>query len=362
MSFSLSVFTKLTKQFKLYSFVTILFFVPSFSYSSPPKIDDRPYTIVLLPDTQYYKNYSGVSRLHVFDSQTRWIADNLIRENIVLTLHLGDIVDISTDSLWLSALKSLNYIDGLMPFILTAGNHDILELKDPATSTYQKSYQLFEKYFTEEKYNKLPWYGGAYEKNKIKNSYYFLNFGGDKYLILTLEYGPRDKVLNWANKIIEKYPTKKAIIVTHAYMAKGPFRLKPGVKYSPKITGVPFEGNEYKFSGLDGWANGGDAIWERLVKNHQNIEFVFSAHSGGPGKLISQGIHGNQVFQIGTNYQWEDNGGNGYLRLMKFYPQKKQVTVKTYSPLLDHFKTDSENQFQIDLKKRKFLHIDPTLK
>jgi len=358
---SLLVLFKLKKQFILYSFGAILYFVPTFAFASP-HANDRPFTIALLPDTQYYKKYSGTSRLHIFESQTRWIADNMIGENIILTIHLGDIVDISTDSLWLSALKSLNFIDGLMPFILTAGNHDILELKNKETSTYEKSYQLFEKHFTEEKFKKLPWYGGTFEKGTIKNSFYFFNLGGVDYLILTLEYGPRDKVLDWANKIIKNFPTKKTIIVTHAYMAKGPVRLAPGAKHSPKIKGVPFEAKEYKYSEREGWANGGNVIWEKLVKNHPNIEFVFSGHSGGPGKLISKGVHGNPVFQVGANYQWEENGGNGYLRLMKFYPQKKQVTVKTYSPLLDHFRTDFENNFQIDLEKGNFSPINSSLK
>ena len=50
-----------------------------------------------------------------------------------------------------------------------------------------------------------------------------------------------------------------------------------------------------------------------------------------------------------------ENGGNGYLRLMKFYPEKKKITVKTYSPILDNFLINSENQFSIDLEKGKFL-------
>ena len=141
-------------------------------------------------------------------------------------------------------------------------------------------------------------------------------------------------------------------------MAKGSKRLKAGVRFSPKTSNVPYGSKEYEASGIDGWANGGDIIWEKFVKKHKNIEFVFSAHSGGPGKLISKGIHGNPVFQVGANYQWEENGGNGYLRLMKFYPKKKKVTVKTYSPLLDHFRTDWENQFLLDLDKGKFLKLD----
>ncbi len=319
---------------------------------------DRPFTIALLPDTQKYKNFSGIARAHIFDSQTQWIADHIIDENIVLTLHLGDIVDISVNSLWDAALSSLDYLNGLVPLVLTAGNHDISELVDPGSATYTESYQLFNKRVPASRFNKLPWFGGIYEKGKIENAYYFFNFGRVEYIVLALEYGPRDKVLDWANKIVEKYSEKTAIIVTHAYMAKGPKRLKAGDKYSPKLKEVPYHSKEYEYLSKEIWANDGDVIWERLAKKHKNIMFVFSGHSKGPGKLISKGVNGNPVFQVGANYQWEENGGNGYLRLMKFYPKTKKVTVKTYSPLLDHFRTDWENQFLIDLNTGEFLKLE----
>jgi len=325
------------------------------------QFDDRPFTIVLLPDTQYYKDYSGISRNHIFDSQTQWIANHLIDENIVLTIHLGDIVDISTESLWVDALYNLTHLEGLTPIILALGNHDIQELEDPGSSTYINSYELFNRKFPEDRFNKLPWFGGVFEKGKIENAYFLFNFAGVEYVILTLEYGPRDKVLDWANNIVKMFPKKKAIIVTHAYMAKGGKRLKPGIKLSPKMKEMPYEPTDYKYSTEDGWANGGDIIWERFAKKHENIEFVFSGHSKGPGKLISKGDHGNSVFQVGANYQWEENGGNGYLRLMKFFPKENKVTVKTYSPLLDKFRTDWENQFLIDLNKGKFLKLGSSL-
>ncbi len=342
----------------IFLLVLFLFLEPSSFAVSSFQNDKRPFTIALLPDTQKYKNFSGIARAHIFDSQTQWIADHIIDENIVLTLHVGDIVDISVDSLWNDALNSLSYLDDLVPLVLTAGNHDIAELVDPGTSTYTESYQLFNKTIPEERFNKFPWFGGVYQKGKIENAYYFFKFAGVEYIILALEYGPRDKVLDWANEIVKKFPEKRAIIVTHAYMAKGPKRLKAGLKYSPKMKEVPYQEKDYGYSTKEGWANGGDVIWERLAKKHKNILFVFSGHSKGPGKLISKGDHGNPVFQVGANYQWEENGGNGYLRLMKFDPKKKTVRVKTYSPLLDHFRTDWENQFLIDLNKGEFLKLD----
>ena len=78
----------------------------------------------------------------------------------------------------------------------------------------------------------------------------------------------------------------------------------------------------------------------------------------GSGKLISKGDHGNWIFQIGTNYQWEENGGNGYLRLLKFYPEENKVEVRTYSPYLNQFKITSADNFTIDLKNAVFKNLD----
>ncbi len=343
---------------KITTFIFICLICPAFVFASSSQTNERPYTIVLLPDTQKYKNFSGISRAHIFDSQTQWIADHIIDQNIVLALHLGDIVDISIDSLWNDALNSLGFLDGLIPLVLTAGNHDIAELVNPGTAKYTVSYRIFNKYFPEERFNRLPWFGGIFEKGKIENAYYFFNLSSDEYLILALEYGPRDKVLDWANEVVKKFPTKKVVVVTHAYMQKGPERLKRGTNHYPKMKEVPYGVSNFESGGNDGWANGGDVIWEKLVRKHKNIRFVFSGHSRGPGKLISKGDEGNFVFQIGSNYQWEKNGGNGYLRLMKFHPKENKITLKTYSPLLDQFRTDWENQFQIDLKKGAFLKLD----
>ena len=80
-----------------------------------PKIDinKKPFTIILLPDTQKYKHEFRGSRSHIFESQTKWIVDHVIDKNIVLVLHLGDIVDYSNAEQWHYASKSLNILNGI---------------------------------------------------------------------------------------------------------------------------------------------------------------------------------------------------------------------------------------------------------
>ena len=54
---------------------------------------------------------------------------------------------------------------------------------------------------------------------------------------------------------------------------------------------------------------------------------------------------------IVLNYLFLANGGNRYMRIMEFYPKINKLQIKTYSSYLDDYKTDSQNQFVVDLSK-----------
>ena len=55
------------------------------------------------------------------------------------------------------------------------------------------------------------------------------------FIILSLEFKPRNEALEWANKVISFHPNHQCIIVTHAYL-KG-----NGKRY--KNIGFKIEGN-----------------------------------------------------------------------------------------------------------------------
>ena len=61
-----------------------------------PIAPDRTFSLVVIPDTQQYRPLESGSEQwgnSVFQSYTRWIADNLKQQNIVFVTHVGDIVD-----------------------------------------------------------------------------------------------------------------------------------------------------------------------------------------------------------------------------------------------------------------------------
>lgn len=51
------------------------------------------------------------------------------------------------------------------------------------------------------------------------------------------------------------------------------------------------------------------------------MAFVFNGHvlDTGAGRLVGVGDHGNRVYQILANYQFQPYGGGSFLRLIEFF-------------------------------------------
>lgn len=297
----------------------------------------KPFTLVLLPDTQ---NYS-MKFPEIFRSQTQWIADNA--DSITFVLHQGDITNNNNVEQWENAVSALFLMDGKVPYTFVAGNHDFGSGGGAANT---RESELFNKYLPYEKYSKMEGFGGAFEEGKMDNTWYTFKAGGVNWLILSLEFGPRDKVLDWAGKVIADHPDHKVIINTHAYMYSDSKRMNAANadhKWVPQKYGVS------KLTGEDA-VNDGEMMWSKLVSKYPNILFVFSGHvlNSGLGYLESKGEHGNTVYQILANYQMKEKGGNGFLRIMTMDTKNGRVSVKSYSPYINEYKTDPENEFVIE--------------
>src|SRR5690606_40006682 len=81
-------------------------------------------------------------------------------------------------------------------------------------------------------------FGGTFESGRMENSWHIFRAGGLNLLILSLEFGPRNKVLDWAARIIREHPRHKVIINTHAYMYADDTRMGPGDKWLPGDYGL----------------------------------------------------------------------------------------------------------------------------
>lgn len=296
--------------------------------------------VVLLPDTQTYSHkFPGIFRM-----QTAWIAAKA--DSIDFAIHLGDITDHNTGEQWNVAKKAFALMDGKVPYAFVPGNHDMgvgTKLADVRNT------DLFNTHLPYEKYSRFPSFGGAFEAGKMDNTWHRFSGGGHDWLVLCLEFGPRNKVIEWANTLISDHPRHKVMVVTHAYMYSDDQRMGADSthKWLPERYGIGRD------TGADA-VNNGQKLWEKLIRHHKNIVFVFNGHvlNDGTGTLVSQGDKGNKVYQMLSNYQegvtGSVQGGSGFLRIIDIDTAAGSIRVRTYSPYTDEYKEEPDQQFTFE--------------
>jgi len=295
----------------------------------PPEFTPGSWTLVLLPDTQVYaEKYPGL-----FTLQTHWIAENKEKYNIRYVLHLGDVTEHGAEREWDRARLAMNELDGKVPYAVVPGNHDYHALADRRTRLNE--------YFPLSKYKAWPTFGGAMNDDMC-NTYHLFSAGGTDWIVLALEWAPRDETVAWANEVLPKYPQRKAILVTHAYLSSDGARYD----FAKKEKSQSASPHSYPSNSS---ANDGEELWQKLVRKN-NVALVVCGHTGdGRGFLTSQNEKGKKAHQMLVDYQGRNLGGEGYLRILEFQPDGKTVQVKSYSPLHDGYLPDPGSQFRFEM-------------
>ena len=280
-------------------------------------VDVLPFTVVALPDTQLYSEIYP----DIFLSQTRWIAENADAQRIVMVCHLGDITQTGSNlGQWNNADAAMSNLDGLVPYGIAMGNHDLDGLGgDRGTN--------FRIYFGPDRFQGHPGYGG-HSPNGL-NSYHFFEGGGYTFLSLHLDVDIPNDAINWAQGIMNLYPNFPTIISTHVYLAKS-----SGRHASP-------------YARANG--NSGNAVWQKLIANNDQIFMTLNGHWSGERMEVAYNNLGHVVYQIQVDYQSRPNGGNGWLQMYTFVPTEDKIRVSTYSPRLNLWESDQDSEFDLPL-------------
>lgn len=322
--------------------ITVLFtsVVTAQTGYSPPKLTNPDsWTMILIPDTQSYVKFSR--NQGILELMTAWVQENTDPLNIKLVLGTGDLVEqnemLVPDNIngnqtsreqWLAVSKAFDKLDGVVPYILAAGNHDY----GYKSIEHRRSY--YNEYFPAHKNPKNQKILKEVGKNiegipTLDNAAFeFISPHNRKFLFLNLEFAPRDTTLHWARSVVEKdkYKDHTVAVLTHSYLNASNQHIER--------EGYPITDGNY-----------GLAIWEKLVKKSENIQLVFSGHIARPdsfeghvGFRTDKNSAGKQVNQMLFNAQalgggWHGNGGDGWLRILEFLPDGKTVMVRTFSPL-----------------------------
>ena len=307
----------------------------------PPRPEPGSFTIVVLPDTQFYsEDYPST-----FLAQTKWIAENQKARNISCAIHLGDITNHGTCYEWKNAVKALSVLDGKVPYFLTTGNHDYSE---GGHCTDRKT--RLNRYFPVSRYRKLPTFGGVYdqEPDHLENSFHVFDAGGRGFLVLSLEFGPRRDVVRWANEVVANHSDRSVIMATHAYA------YFDNTRYDWKRHGDKQAWNPHSYAMAQATSDDvsdGEELWTHLISQHENFVLTLNGHvlDDGLGRLATPTPAGRSVQQMLVNFQMKPRGGDGWLRLLEFRPDGKTVQVYDYSPTRQQRNESPQNQFAFQL-------------
>lgn len=298
-----------------------------------PQIEEEDYSVVVIPDQQVLSRYQPDK----LNSLYQWIADNAETENIKYVLNLGDLADsgVKEEVLKANMEASKNAYDIIaaknIPMALVPGNHDYNETTGYRNTDVLNSYFNAEKgYGTNENITYMT-------EGEVENSYHTFtaNEGTmfeQKYLIVALEYGARDSVIEWANDVIQKHADYQVIVMTHGYLNYDGTLLNAATKHAASHSSY------LKTAGEEA-PNDADALWTKLISQHENIIMVLSGHIGTDDVVVrtDKGVNGNDVVQMLVDGQHRDaeNGcqGVGLLGIMRFDGTSGEMTFKYFSPL-----------------------------
>jgi hypothetical protein len=313
-----------------------------------------PFTIAVLPDTQFYSESTLGPGVNFFDRQTGWIVSQASNPalNIRYVTHLGDVVDdagpVGTPFLdqWDDAVRAMGIlrVSGVAHGILP-GNHDWTVANGTGSlEHYRARFGDTSGFFSGQ-----PWFLG-FDARGVNSASRVSTPIGDM-LFISLEWnaagpavdssrpGATASPLAWAQGIIDANPNVPTVISTH---------------------------NNVNTAGVrDGQ---GLALYNTLVRPNNQVFLVLNGHyssSSVTERLItSTNNFGRPVYEMLTDYQALARGGDGWLRLLTLDAANGRIQVRTFTPLSDatlgvpapvefggsgRVQTDADSQYELPL-------------
>lgn len=296
-------------------------------FTEKEPITDYDYTFAILGDTQVVSLYDSQNGTKNLKKVYNWILSQKDAMNIQYVMGLGDITDKNTATEWELAQEAIHQLNGQIPYSIVRGNHDGSAninkyFNDPAQSPYSTTYE------------------GSYD-GTLNNTWRTITVGTDQipYLIMTLDYGPTDQILAWADQVVSSHPDHNVILTTHCYLYRDGTTLDSGDVCPPSKSNAAY--------------NNGDQMWDKFVSKHENIVLMLSGHDPCAQVVMRQdpGVNGNIVTQFLIDPQGEDKTTlTGAVALFHFSQDGKKVTVEYYSPIQEAYFMTS-NQFDFEIHK-----------
>lgn len=260
--------------------------------AAPPA--DTRFSVAIIPDTQNEVQQkltpTSTRRLNDWRLQFRnqWLVDNRAALKLAFVGHTGDLVSFGENEVAESpefeqhqykiAASGMEVLwNAGLPFAIAQGNHDTRAVcwggsACPGRITHDdlRLAPLFNQYFG----NRFSRLVDRMKPGELQNHYSVFQAGGRDWLVLVVEFMPRQEAVNWAQGVIAAHPKHNVIVLTHAFI----------------------DGGGNLIGGNDGYGDKSPAwLWDSVLKVYPNVKFVFSGHTGTQARRTLTGTSQNRV-------------------------------------------------------------------
>lgn len=157
-----------------------------------------------------------------------------------------------------------------------------------------------------------------FEEGKMENVVIRNVVQGQRVDLLILEFGPRQEVVEWANKYVRNHSDEYFILMTHEYLEKGGGRRTTGLKSVARLQNTTYTTPEQ--------------LWDSLIKCNDNIRLVLCGHVGGLYALtVDTNDFDREIPQIQHNIQSPDYRYDNWLMLWEFPAESDSAKVFIYN-------------------------------
>ena len=285
------------------------------------------YCLAFLPDIQYMTQKYPANLKKLFS----YLVDKGKSKNIQYVIGLGDITNANGHKEWSTAIAQTNRLNGYLPYSLVPGNHDVIH--NNRLELFNNAYAKKTGYY----YQHVEKNGGFMDPDSVRNTYLLFSVGEIDYIIINLDFGATDDILEWAGSVLAEHPDRRAILVTHGYA------YADGTTLDDVDSATP--------PSYDSKFNSGEQMWEKLVSKYENVDMIVSGHinHSDVAYTVRKGDAGNDVYQILMDPQTTCNklGGLGIIGFMYFTEDGNHAQVEYYSTVFEKYFCESNKMVKL---------------
>ncbi|MBE3008539.1 metallophosphoesterase [Microbispora sp. NEAU-D428] len=317
------------------------------------------FSIVHFTDTQYLSEgaveQETAEERAVWESAyagiVNWIKDNKDPRKISYVAHTGDLIENNirkpadeatrrqvVGEFEVSSKQQRVLDEAKIPNGVIAGNHDNQSGTEDGPEAIYNTYYGPGRYQTAAQGWQHAEYGGPWKDGDNQNHYDLFSAGGLDFVVVGLSYGVTREEAEWADSIFKRFPDRNGILLSHDYL----------------VPSTNPDGRGAGFSAPDG-----SMLYKTVVEKNPNVFLILAGHEHGVATNVKPkvGQVGKGVVELLADYQFytvsadrlgltqvggynpddQLQFGASFFRLLQFNVKRAELTVDTYSPLLNDF-------------------------